>query len=407
MFAPGESLPFGDRPVAERPLPAERAGAADRAPPHPGRRPDRARGVRRRSGRLRPRLRAHAGGARPAVLPAGRESTAAAARDARDRGRAPRARASSSDASRCAGARSARSASSPARRPARAVRAAPPGAAHAGGRIRRHAHDRAGGRDDADRRRMRVGSRAASISATRSSGSRQPVRFNLREGSDSDRNATILSDRRARIRQDDARPEARVRGGSCRARGSSTATPRATTASICSTRSRRTSRASTLRPRSRAAWHARSAAGRACAPAPGRGGVVPARPAARRAPSRPGRRRSSARSTRVMRRRSREPTCLEVVQGAARRATRPIAGRQDARGLRALGPHPARLRRPGGQAAAGRHRQVTYLPIRDLPAPHPGTRGVGVLAARARRRADRPPDRDVRDAADGRRARRA
>ncbi len=79
-----------DRPLAERALPRQRPGAADRAPAHPGRRSDRQGRVRRRSGGLRPRLSAHAGGPRPARLPAGLESPAAVARDARDRRRGKR-----------------------------------------------------------------------------------------------------------------------------------------------------------------------------------------------------------------------------------------------------------------------------------------------------------------------------
>ncbi len=74
------------RPVAERALPAQRAGAEDRAATDPGRRSDRAGGVRRRAGGVRPRVRAHAGGEGPARLPAGVEQAAAAARDAGDRG---------------------------------------------------------------------------------------------------------------------------------------------------------------------------------------------------------------------------------------------------------------------------------------------------------------------------------
>ena len=113
------------RPLAERALPAQRAGAADRAPAHPGRRPDRPRRVRRRPGGLRPRLPAHAGGARPARLPAVLEPPAAAAGDARDRGRGARG----------GGARGARGdvparvrrgpPAPPARRSAAAVRPAP------------------------------------------------------------------------------------------------------------------------------------------------------------------------------------------------------------------------------------------------------------------------------------------
>ena len=90
MFAPVESLPFANRPVAERSLPAERAGAADRAPAHPGRRSDRQGRVRRGSGGLGPRLSAHAGGARPARLPAGLQPPTAVAGDARDRRRGER-----------------------------------------------------------------------------------------------------------------------------------------------------------------------------------------------------------------------------------------------------------------------------------------------------------------------------
>ncbi len=43
MFAPVESLPVRRRPLAERAVPAERAGAADRQAAHPGCRSDRAR----------------------------------------------------------------------------------------------------------------------------------------------------------------------------------------------------------------------------------------------------------------------------------------------------------------------------------------------------------------------------
>ncbi len=63
MFAPPESLPFGvDLSLNARFLP-NGSGAADRAAQDPGRRSDRARGVRRRAGGLRPRVSAHAGGA--------------------------------------------------------------------------------------------------------------------------------------------------------------------------------------------------------------------------------------------------------------------------------------------------------------------------------------------------------
>ena len=96
--------------LAQRPLPAQRAGAADRTAADPGRRPDPARGVRRRAGGHRPRLPAHPGGARPARPPAVLQPPAAAARDARDRA-SPRARRTSwRSAWRCAAARTGRSA---------------------------------------------------------------------------------------------------------------------------------------------------------------------------------------------------------------------------------------------------------------------------------------------------------
>ena len=103
----------------------------------------------------------------------------------------------------------------------------------------------------------------------------------------------------------------------------------------------------------------------------------------------------------------RAPTCLEVVRSLARgrrRPTRRSARRSrstPARGLTQLGfaDPDVRFRRRSAGA------QVTYLPIRDLPAPRAGHTALGVLAGRARRPADRAPDRDVRDAPDGRRAR--
>src|SRR6202035_4877027 len=83
------------------------------------------------------------------------------------------------------------------------------------------------------------------------------------------------------------------------------------------------------------------------------------------------------------------------------------AGRPDARGLCALGPYTARLRRPARAAPAG------GAPASDLSAdPRSAGTGagdspLGVLASRAGRRADGAPDRHVRDAPDGRRARAA
>ena len=57
--------------------------------------------------------------------------------------------------------------------------------------LRRHADDRAGGGDDADRH-ARGGSRRGFYLGHTLSGSRQPVRFNLSEGSESNRNTAVL-----------------------------------------------------------------------------------------------------------------------------------------------------------------------------------------------------------------------
>ena len=99
-----------DRYLAERALSAERPRAADRAQAHPGCRPDRARGVRRRAGCQRPRIRAHTGGSGSAGVPTGVEPSAAVACDGRSRGRGCRARSSWRSASRCAVAPTERSA---------------------------------------------------------------------------------------------------------------------------------------------------------------------------------------------------------------------------------------------------------------------------------------------------------
>ena len=220
MFAPAGKPAVRRRPHAERALPAERAGAADRAAPDPGRRPDPARRVRRRAGGVRPRLRAHPGGARPARLPAGLEPAAAAARDARDRRRRRATRRSSRSAWRCAGAPTARSACT-----ARSATSSQlflqhlPGAAHARRGLRRHAHDRAGRGDDADRDARGGLARAASTSATRSRARASRCCFNLREGSDSDRNTTILSVGALGSGKTTLAQKLTVRGRSCRARG--------------------------------------------------------------------------------------------------------------------------------------------------------------------------------------------
>ncbi len=217
------------------------------------------------------------------------------------------------------------------------------------------------------------------------SGSARPVRFNLREGSESDRNAAILSvgalgsgkttlDQKLKYegfllgaRRDRLRPQGRPPLPPAR-------------------RGRAARRVHHAAPRPRPARGARPAARRTRPPAPGRRGVVPTRPAAgaRRAlvgDRGRGRRRSGA-----------APRARAHLPGGRARAARGRrdrpAGRQDARGLRPLGAHPARLRRPRREAAAGRP-PSGHLPADPRPA-EPRARGgaLGVLAGRARRRAD-------------------
>ena len=124
-----------------------------------------------------------------------------------------------------------------------------------------------------------VGSRSGFYLGHTLSGSRQPVRFNLREGSDSDRNTTILSvgalgsgkttlDQKLKYegfllgaRVDRLRPEGRPSLPPAR-------------------RGRAAHRVRDAASRPCAARRARPAARRAGAPAPGRRRVVPARPAA-------------------------------------------------------------------------------------------------------------------------------
>ena len=131
----------------------------------------------------------------------------------------------------------------PARRSAAAVHAAPARPAHAGLRLRRHAHARAGRGDDADRRPRGGLARGllprdtrsrARASRSGSTSARAPRATATRRSSASARSARA---RRRSIRSSSTR-------ASCRARGSSTATRRATTASTCWRRSRRTPSAS-------------------------------------------------------------------------------------------------------------------------------------------------------------------
>ena len=264
-------------PLAERQVPAERAGGADRQASHPGRRSDRAGRVRWRAGRLRSRLRANAGGEGPARLPAGLQQAAAAAGDARDSGRGRR-RGGAGGAGGDVQARVWRGPPAPAAgRSAAAVPAAHAGPADARIRVRRHAHRRAGGCDDADRRargRLAQGllprTHAVRLPAAREV---QPAR-----GLGKRRQRDDPQRRRTRLGQDHARAEARIRGlsaGRTRGRLRSEGRPSLPPPQRC----RRPRRARHAAPGPGAARHARSAAGRARPPAPGRGGLVPAGPA--------------------------------------------------------------------------------------------------------------------------------
>ena len=220
----------------------------------------------------------------------------------------------------------------------------------------------------------------ASTSATRSSGSRQPVRFNLQRGLRQRSQHDDPQRRRARLGQDDARSEAQVRGlpagragdrlrpegrpplpparGGRAAHRVRHAAPGSGAARRCSTRCG--SRPSTC---------ARTPRSRSCAIC------------CRRAPSRLGdrgrrRRRPGAAA------RSREPTCLRGRARAARRATRPT--RRSARrstvyarsGLTQLGfADPAVKLPPVGQQPG------------DLPAdPRPAGAAAGDARARSTRR---------------------
>ena len=102
--------------------------------------------------------------------------------------------------------------------------------------------------------------------------------------------------------------------------------------------------------------------------------------------------------------RARQPTCPEVVSALLRGRRARASRRPHARGLLALGSDPAGLRRRGSAAAPGR-RAAGDLPADPRPAgARSGGAPVGVLAVRARGSPDRAPDRDVRDASDERRA---
>ena len=167
-----------------------------------------------------------------------------------------------------------------------------------------------------------VGSRRGYYLGHTLSGSRQPVRFNLREGSDEDRNTTILSvgalgsgkttlDQKLKYegflqgaRMIDCDPK-----GDHRFHLLEEVAPH--------------TEIITLKPDPALRGRARPAAGRARAPAPGRSGVVPARSAARAGPSRRGRPRSSAPSIACSGARASRPATRSCGRWA--RAMRPSA----------------------------------------------------------------------------------
>ena len=196
------------------------------------------------------------------------------------------------------------------------------------------------------------------------------MRFNLREGSDADRNAAILSigalgSGKTTLDQKLAY-EAFLLGArviDCDPKGDHRLHELPEVAPHVETIALRGERAlrGMLDPLRIAPEHLRQR----------RRGLVSLRPAARRARRRPGRSRSRAPSTPSAGAR-REPTCFEVVRALAagdavdRQVARTLAVHAGA-GLTQLGFADPDVRLP----AVGT-RQVTYLPIRDLPAPQPG-----------------------------------
>ena len=198
-----------------------------------------------------------------------------------------------------------------------------------------------------------AGSRSGFYLGYTLSGSRQPVRFNLQRGLRQRPQHDDPERRRARLGQDDARPEAQVRGlpaGRARDRLRPQGRP-----SLSPARGGGAARrVRDAAPGPGAARYARPAAGRADAPAPGRAvsflrDLLPGRaePAWETA--------VVGAVDRVLQTRARAD--LPGGRARARRGRRDRrTGRQDARGLRPLGADAARLRRPAGEAAAGRAR---------------------------------------------------
>ena len=211
--------------------------------------------------------------------------------------------------------------------------------------------------------------------------------------------------RRARLGQDDARPEAQVRGVPAgRARDRLRPQGRSPLPPARAGRAPRRDR-SRCAPTPRCAGCSTRCASRpsTCARTP------PCRSCAtccRRAPSRPGRRRSSAPSIACSAARASRPASRSCARCArATRSTRQVAKTLAVyarSGLTQLGFADPDVTPAAGRAPPG------HLPADPRPArPRAGDAALGVLAGRARRGADRAADRDVRDAPDGRRARAA
>ncbi len=230
-------------------------------------------------------------------------------------------------------------------------------------------------------------------------GSRRPVRFNLREGSDSDRNTTILSVGALGSGKTTLDQKLKYEGFLLGARVID-CDPKGDHRFHLLDDVAPHTECVTLRPDPALRGVLDPLQGRSGAPATGRRRVVSARPAAgqSRACLGDGRRRG--------RRSGSHALASADVPGDRRCAARGgcdrTAGRQDARGLRTLRSDAARLRRPAG-APSGCGSPAGHIPADPRSAwPGAGMPRCRVLAVRAHRRADRSPDRDVRNASDGR-----
>ena len=216
-----------------------------------------------------------------------------------------------------------------------------------------------------------AGSRAGFYLGHTLTGSRQPVRFNLREGSDSDRNTTILSVGALGSGKTTLDQKLKYEGFLQGARVID-CDPKGDHRFHLLEEVAPHTECVTLQARPGAAGRARPAAGGARASAPGRRRVVPARSAAgqgRAGVGDGGRGRGRPRAAALAR--------ADLPGGGARAGEGDETDAQVGKtlevyarsGLTQLGfADPAVKLPPVG------HSQVTYLPIRDLPGPEPGTR---------------------------------